>query len=85
MGTGEEGTAMSLPALRLGGYRMDTQPPWPSHRTKWGKGPSVFPSPVLSPYKTAQAGISHRQRRKTTEKCQCFHKSVEGKFISGSE
>ena len=69
MGTGEEGTAMSLPALRLGGHRMGTQPPRPSHRAKWGKGPSVFPSQLLSPYKTAQAGMSYRQRRKMGGKC----------------
>lgn len=51
MGTGEEGTVMSLPALRLGGHRMDTQPPRPSHRAKQGKSPSMFPSQLLSPYK----------------------------------
>lgn len=62
MGTGEEGTAMSLPALRLGGHRMGTQPPRPSHRAIWGKGPSVFPSQLLSPYKTAQAGMSYTGR-----------------------
>lgn len=59
---GSIGTAMFLPALRLGGHRMDTQPPRPSHGAELGKKPSVFPSLLLSPYKTAQPGMSYRRR-----------------------
>jgi len=86
MGTGEEGTAMSLPALRLGGHRMGTQPPRLSHRPKWGKGPSVFPSQLLSPYKTAQAGMSYTGREeKLGENVIVFSRICRGEIYNGNE